>query len=124
MARRRPPASTPFGAWLGRWLDDHPDWTVEGFATEVRVSPAAVSLWLTKTKRVGVDHLREVARVTGQDFDTLWQMVYRESQAPAGAGVYITGEELEALLERAADRAVRRLLDEIGNQGGRAGRTA
>lgn len=77
MARRRPPATTPFGAWLSEWLDDHAsDWTVEAFAAEVGVSPSAVSLWLTKTKRVGIDHLREVARITGEEFDALYRMVY------------------------------------------------
>lgn len=83
MARRRPPATTPFGAWLSEWLDDHADdWTVEAFATECGVSPSAVSLWLTKTKRVEVDNLREVARVTGEDFDVLYRMVYTR-KAPA-----------------------------------------
>lgn len=83
MAKRRPPATTPFGAWLSEWFDDHPDeWTVEAFAAEVGVSASAVSLWFTKTKRVGVDHLREVARVTGEDFEVIYRMVYTR-KAPA-----------------------------------------
>jgi transcriptional regulator with XRE-family HTH domain len=102
------------------WLDEHQDWTVDGLASEVGVSASAVSLWLTKTKRVGPEHLVEVSRVTGEPLENLQRMVYGGRtplvQEPA---ITLTADELEALLERAAERAVRRVLDE--QAGGHAG---
>ncbi len=50
--------------------------TLEAFAQEAGVSTSAVSLWLTKTKRMDPDNLDAVARLTGEPAENLQRMVY------------------------------------------------
>lgn len=73
------------------------------------MSPSAVSLWLTKTKRVGVEHLREVARVTGEPFDGLYRMVYTRKAPPLPAPV---SDDIIAAIEARVRIAFREELQE------------
>jgi transcriptional regulator with XRE-family HTH domain len=116
MARPRPAAGTPFGAWLNAWFLAHPDVTFEAFADEVGVSKSAVSLWISATRPVQVKPatLRRVAVYTDEPLGNLEQLVYGLSRR-SGAGteplISLTSEELEALMERAAELAVRKVLE-------------
>ena len=121
MARRAQPPQTAFGAWLTAWLDDHREqWTLAAFAQAVGVSSSAVSLWKSTTKHVKIEHLRAVARVTNEPLENLQRMVYGGRTPFAGVTreVRLTEEELEALVTRAVETALRRVFGE--GEGGRA----
>ena len=119
--RRSSPPTTPFGAWLLRWMEEHPEWTHQAFADEVGVSKGLISQWIGGTvKSVSTVNLSGVAHVTGEPLENLEQMVYGKSirpatRTPAGSLITLTPEELESLLERAATRAIAKLREEEGH---------
>lgn len=115
MARPRKAPATPFGAWLEQWLTDNQGVTFESFAQDIGVTKSAVSLWIGARKPVAIKPttLRRIAMTTGADLGDLERMVYGlrpEPRPPADRAITLTPEELEALLERAAERAIRRVL--------------
>jgi len=121
---RSTPPSTPFGVWLSEWFENHKAVTLEAFAQDVGVTKSAVSLWIGALKPVAVQPktLRRIAKRTGADLEHLERMVYGqtgagERRASEEPGIYLTPVELEAMLERAAERAVRRILDEQAGRG-------
>lgn len=111
MARRQQPPQTPFGAWLTAWLEEH-DWTVQAFAKATGVSPAAVSLWKTKTKRLTIDHLEAVAAATGESSENLQRMVY-SGRAPMAPRNTAPAEELRAAIREERPEWVDELLKEV-----------
>lgn len=111
---RRLPPTTPLGAWLERWLTDHGEWTHAALAAEVGVSKGLISQWVSGgVKKVSTPNLRGLARVTGEPFENLDRMVHGGDATPASGGRYITESDLEALVERASERAMRRLVAEL-----------
>ena len=129
MARPRSgPPGSPFGAWLSQWFTSNPSWTFEGLAGEVGVTKSAVSHWLAQSTKVGIPHLIELARVTGEPLDNLERMVYGRPISPIArvtgtinatqgrqtssgeALVVLSRDELEAMMRRAAVEAVRLVL--------------
>jgi transcriptional regulator with XRE-family HTH domain len=114
--RRREPPKTPLGAWLGTWLGNHPEWTHQALADDIGVSKGLISQWTSgAVKNVTATNLRGLARVTGEPLENLEQLVYGASAARVREerGLYFTEAELEALLARAAERAVRQVLGEM-----------
>lgn len=119
MARpRRTPPSTPFGVWLDTWFKDNDKVTYEAFADDVEVTKSSVSLWISALRPIQIKPatLRLIAKRTGAQLDDLERMVYGRTAGPErtgeAPGVYLTADELEALLQRAAETAVRRVLDD------------
>jgi len=85
------------------------------------LTDGAISQWLSgATRRVSLENLRGLSTVTGEPFENLERMVYGNAVSgdpPARrtsdeAGVYLTRSELDAMLERAALRALETLRDE------------
>lgn len=116
---RRTPPSTPFGVWLDHWFKDNPNVTYESFAQDVGgITKSAVSLWISAVRPVAVKPatLRAVAKRTGARLEDLERMTYGETagerRVSEPPGIYLTEEQLEALMERAAATAVRQVLDE------------
>lgn len=117
---RSTPPSTPFGVWLDAWFKENDKVTLEAFAEDVGVSKSAVSLWISATKPVSVKPttLRRIAKRTGADLVHLERMAYgtdadpRAGRPAESGGIFLSPEQLEALLQRAAEAAVRRVLDE------------
>jgi hypothetical protein len=119
---RSTPPSTPFGVWLDTWFKDNDRVTYEAFADDVKVTKSAVSLWISAVKPIQIKPatLRLVARRTGAQLGDLERMVYgrtAETERAGAPGVYLTADELEALLQRAAETAVRRVLDDRSPEG-------
>ena len=115
--RRKGPPKTPLGAWLEAWLAEHEEWTHQALAADIGVSKGLISQWVSgAVKNVTATNLRGLARVTGEPLENLEQMVYGASarRVREERGLYFTEAELEALLQRAAERAVRQVLDELG----------
>jgi transcriptional regulator with XRE-family HTH domain len=118
VARRRAlPPKTPFGAWLSEWLDDHPGVTHAAFAQDVGVSKGLISQWTAgDVKRIGAPNLAAVARTTGEPLDNLERLLYgnvgtrRASEEP---GITLSRDELQAMMDGAADKAVRTLMAEL-----------
>ncbi len=111
MARPRPIPSTPFGAWLDAWFREHPDWTFESFAHEVGVTKSAISLWVSgATRRVPLEKLREVARVTGEPVENLEQLVYGRRPPQSAARL---DPAIVAAIDASVERAVNRLGDRL-----------
>lgn len=112
--RRTTPPSTPFGAWLERWLDQNREWTHDAFAKAVGVSKGLISQWISGiVQKPEREAFQGVARVTGTPFEVLENMVYGGEPKKA-AGQYVRYDELEPLMERAAEKAIRRVLRERG----------
>lgn len=111
--QRKEPPKTPFGAWLAQWLEDRPAVTQAAFAEDVGVSKGLITQWIGGTVPKS-PNLREVARRTGEPLENLERLLYGST---AGVGerrtVNLTPDELEAMLTRAADLAVRQLLAEL-----------
>jgi hypothetical protein len=119
--RRTSPPTTPLGAWLERWLLEHPEWTHQRLADEVDVSKGVVSQWISgEVRTLKQPSLVGLARATGEPLANLEELNYGKAapERPGeGRGRYLTAEELESLMERAAKRAVREVLAELGRDG-------
>lgn len=108
MARPRRTPRTAFGAWLGQWLDEHPEFTQRGFGAEVAeamgrekpITAGAISQWLSgETRRIGIDTLRGIATVTGEPIENLERMVLGRS-AVAGVSPEVM-DEIENRMRKA-----------------------
>jgi hypothetical protein len=131
VARPRGTPKTPFGAWLGQWLDEHPELTLEAFGDRVAkavgrrapLTDGAISQWLSgKVRRIGADNLRGVSIVTGEPYENLERLVYGGATstpgmptAPPEWAEHMQGqiEGLRAILERSPYAEQRRLAAEI-----------
>lgn len=90
--------------------------THAAFALDVHVSKGLISQWIGgSVKRIGAQNLRSVAERTGEPLDNLERMLYGTGtrRAAEGQGIYLTEEELQAMLDRAASQAVRALMAEL-----------
>lgn len=108
MARPRRTPRTAFGAWLGQWLDEHPEITQRGFGAQVAESmgrekaftAGAISQWLSgETRRIGIDTLRGVAAVTGEPIENLERMVHGRAAASSLSPEMV--DEIEARMRKA-----------------------
>ena len=113
MARPRRTPRTAFGAWLGQWLDEHPEYTQRAFGVDVAkaidrakpITPGAISQWLSgETRRIGIDVLRGVAEVTGEPIDNLERMVLGRS---------VAGGVSQAIMDEIDERMRRVIREEL-----------
>ena len=88
MAKKRQTPSTPFGAWLDAWLDEHREWTLAALGEEIArrsgrkhpVTDGAISQWLSgATRRIAHQNLVGLAAVTGEPIANLEALVYGSS---------------------------------------------
>lgn len=118
MARRRAqPPSTPFGAWLAQWFEDHPAVTHAAFAQDVGVSKGLISQWIGgDVKRITAPNLRRVAERTGEPLDNLERMLYgagtRRNEEPGELDPRVVAA-IEAAVSRAFDRLADRLAERL-----------
>lgn len=111
--RRAEPPKTPFGAWLAQWLDNHPAVTHAAFAADVHVSKGLITQWIGGTVPQG-PNLQAIAARTGEPLDNLERMLYGSGTQRAEPGtITLSRDELQAMLDRAADQAVRALMAEL-----------
>ena len=111
--QRREPPSTPFGAWLAKWFDDHSAVTHAAFAQDVGVSKGLITQWIGGTVPKG-PVLARIAERTGERLDNLERMLYGVGtrRMAEERGIYLTSDQLEAMLLRAGVAAARLVLDE------------